>query len=143
MKNNLKNMLKKYREQIVYLLFGGLTTVINWLVYTGLVLVGQGIAFANTLAWIVAVLFAYFTNRSLVFQSRNVEKKAVIKEFFIFIGSRVATGMVELIGFPLLYYMGMKQTIFGIDGFVAKVIISVIVIILNYIMSKLVVFRKV
>lgn len=136
------NTCKKYREQIVYLFFGGVTTVINWLVYTGFVLLGQDIEIANAIAWVAAVLFAYFTNRGFVFQSQNVERKAVIKEFFMFIGSRVATGIVELVGFPLLYYLGMKQTMFGIDGFVAKIIVSVLVIILNYVLSKLLVFKK-
>ena len=136
------NTCKKYREQIVYLFFGGVTTVINWLVYTGFVLLGQDIEIANAIAWVAAVLFAYFTNRGFVFQSQNVERKAVIKEFFMFIGSRVATGIVELVGFPLLYYLGMKQSMFGIDGFVAKIIVSVLVIILNYVLSKLLVFKK-
>lgn len=134
-------LLKKSREQVMYLIFGGLTIVINWMVYIGLVLFGQKIELANMVAWIVAVLFAYATNRKFVFQSAKFEKKEIVKEFGIFFGSRVATGLLEIVGFPLLYHIGLNQTVLEINGFLAKIIISIIVIVLNYVLSKLVVFK--
>ena len=135
-------LYKKYREQFMYLIFGGLTTVINWLVYTGLILLKQEIEFSNIIAWIMAVLFAYITNRKFVFQSKQNEKQKAVREFFMFFGSRVLTGIVEIVGFPILYYIGLNQAILGIDGLFAKIIISIVVIILNYILSKKLVFKK-
>ena len=140
--DRVRELLQKYREQVMYLFFGGLTTVINWLVYTGIVLLDQKIELANIVAWIAAVLFAYITNRKFVFQSVKSEKKEVIKEFIMFFGSRITTGLVEVLGFPMLYYVGLNQAVFSIDGFLAKIVISIVVIVLNYILSKALVFKN-
>lgn len=142
MADKIRELLQKYREQIMYLIFGGLTTVINWLVYTGIVLLNQKLELANVVAWIVAVLFAYITNRKFVFQSAKSEKKEIMKEFLMFFGSRITTGLVEVIGFPILYYVGLNQAVFDIDGFLAKIVISIVVIVLNYILSKVLVFKN-
>lgn len=142
MRGKIKAIFQKYREQIMYLIFGGLTTIINWLVYVLLVTVGQDIEVTNVIAWLVAVLFAYVTNRAFVFQCKATNKKEVFKEFVRFFGSRVATGIVEIIGFPVLYRIGLNQELLGIDGFLAKITVSVAVIILNYVCSKVIVFRK-
>lgn len=142
MRGKIKAIFQKYREQIMYLIFGGLTTIINWLVYVLLVTVGQDIEVTNVIAWLVAVLFAYVTNRAFVFQCKATNKKEVFKEFVRFFGSRVATGIVEIVGFPVLYRIGLNQELLGIDGFLAKITVSVAVIILNYVCSKVIVFRK-
>ncbi len=127
MRGKIKAIFQKYREQIMYLIFGGLTTIINWLVYVLLVAVGQDIE---------------VTNRAFVFQCKATNKKEVFKEFVRFFGSRVATGIVEIVGFPVLYRIGLNQELLGIDGFLAKITVSVAVIILNYVCSKVIVFRK-
>ena len=142
MRGKIKAIFQKYREQIMYLIFGGLTTIINWLVYVLLVAVGQDIEVTNVIAWLVAVLFAYVTNRAFVFQCKATNKKEVFKEFVRFFGSRVATGIVEIVGFPVLYRIGLNQELLGIDGFLAKITVSVAVIILTYVCSKVIVFRK-
>ena len=142
MRGKIKAIFQKYREQIMYLIFGGLTTIINWLVYVLLVAVGQDIEVTNVIAWLVAVLFAYVTNRAFVFQCKATNKKEVFKEFVRFFGSRVETGIVEIVGFPVLYRIGLNQELLGIDGFLAKITVSVAVIILNYVCSKVIVFRK-
>ena len=142
MRGKIKAIFQKYREQIMYLIFGGLTTIINWLVYVLLVAVGQDIEVTNVIAWLVAVLFAYVTNRAFVFQCKATNKKEVFKEFVRFFGSRVATGIVEIVGFPVLYRIGLIQELLGIAGFLAKITVSVAVIILNYVCSKVIVFRK-
>ena len=142
MRGKIKAIFQKYREQIMYLIFGGLTTIINWLVYVLLVAVGQDIEVTNVIAWLVAVLFAYVANRAFVFQCKATNKKEVFKEFVRFFGSRVATGIVEIVGFPVLYRIGLNQELLGIDGFLAKITVSVAVIILNYVCSKVIVFRK-
>lgn len=142
MSKKMKDIFQRYREQIMYLIFGVLTTIINWLVYVLLVTAGQDLEITNAIAWIAAVLFAYFTNRAFVFQSKATDKNAVFKEFVMFFGSRIATGIVEIVGFPLLYRIGMNQAIFAVDGFMAKIIISIVVIVLNYVCSKLIVFNE-
>ena len=142
MRGTIKYIFQKYREQIMYLIFGVLTTIINWLVYVLLVTAGQDLEATNIIAWLIAVLFAYVTNRAFVFKSNATNKKEVFKEIVRFFGSRVATGIVEIIGFPVLYHIGLNQVLWGVDGFLAKIIVSVTVIILNYVCSKLIVFRK-
>ena len=63
-------------------------------------------------------------------------------ELLKFFGARIVTGLVEIIGLPLLVYVGLNQTIFGVDGFVAKILISIIVIVLNYVFSKILIFKN-
>lgn len=139
----IHKILSKYKEQISYLFFGGLTTLVNWVVYTiSLELFHVKIEIGNIIAWLVAVIFAYITNKLFVFQSKNLNLKTNLKELTLFFASRITSGIVEILGFPLLYYTGLNQSFFNIDGFIAKIVISIIVIILNYIFSKLIVFKK-
>lgn len=123
--------------------WGCATTVVSWGTYglfeKGL---GLGITVANVLSWVCAVSFAYITNKLFVFQSKSWKREIVVKEFGLFISSRLFTGVVEMVMVPLCVYLGMNQSIFGIEGAVSKIFISVIVIILNYICSKLFVFKK-
>ena len=139
----INKLLSKYKEPISYLFFGGLTTLVNWIVYTiSLEFFSVKVEIANVIAWIVAVIFAYITNKLFVFQSKGLNFKSTLKEIGLFFASRITSGLVEIFGFPFLYYLGLNQSFLGIDGFVAKILISIIVIILNYIFSKLIVFRK-
>lgn len=137
------NLIKKYRELISYGIFGVLTTVINWVIYT-LLSLNENISMTvcNGAAWICAVLFAYVTNRIFVFQSKGRGLLLLLKEMGLFFGSRIFTGVIEIAGPSLLFWCGITQSWFGIRGFLAKLITSVAVIILNYILSKVLVFRK-
>jgi putative flippase GtrA len=124
------------------LFFGGLTTLVNWSIYAVLVrFFGLPVAMGNAIAWVLAVAFAFVTNKLWVFQSRSWEPALVRKETVSFFGSRIATGLVELLGVPLLFCIGLDYPLFGVDGFTAKAIVSIIVIFLNYVFSKLFVFR--
>ncbi len=147
--DKLKSLFKKYREIIMYLFFGVATTAVNWITY---ILCDIGfelddtkttlIAVSNAIAWVVAVTFAYITNKFLVFESKDRTPRFVIIEALKFFGSRLVSGVFE-IGLPsALIAIGLNQAVFGIEGAVAKAITSVVVIILNYIFSKLIVFRK-
>ena len=139
----IRKLFSKYKEQISYLFFGGLTTLVNWIVYTiSLKVFGITLEISNVLAWLIAVIFAYITNKLFVFESKNLNFIFTLKELGLFFASRITSGIIEIFGFPFLYYIGLKQSLFGIDGFVAKAFISIIVIILNYIFSKLIVFKK-
>ena len=148
--DKIKSLFVKYKEIIMYLFFGVLTTAVSWLSYAvfemlfGLIIPDAGlkIALANVLSWICAVLFAYITNKIWVFESKSWEKKLLIKEIISFVGSRLLTAPLEWVGVPLLVAVGLDATLFGIDGMIAKVVVSVAVVILNYVFSKLIVFRK-
>lgn len=139
----IKELLIQFKEQISYLFFGVLTTGVNWVVYALLMLLpAMTVEVANAVAGVVAILFAYVTNRIFVFESTAKGKKAVFMEFLRFLGGRAVTFVVEVVGVPGLYYLGLRQGIFGIEGAFAKIIVSVVVIVLNYVFSKLFVFTK-
>ena len=139
----IKELWIKYKEVILYLFFGVATTVVNWIVYGALMSADtMSMTFANIMAWIAAVLFAFVTNKWFVFESKSMEKKKLLVEFGMFVGSRVVTGLIEIIGLPVLVYLGMNQRLFGIEGFLAKMVVSVVVIVLNYVFSRILVFRK-
>ena len=88
------------------------------------------------------VLFAFVTNKLWVFDSKSWKGDIVIKELGSFIAARLATGCIEWFGVPLLMKLGMDQELFGTKGMLAKIIASVLVVILNYFFSKLLIFKK-
>ena len=136
--------LSRYKEQIMYLFVGGGTTVVDWLIFTALVLLMPDLSaypffshFPNaveyTAAWAGAVLFAYWASKYFVFETA---KKEGFSQFLRFVGSRVLTLLLSLFGDFLL------TGVLEINEFIAKIIISVAVVIINYITSKLLVFNK-
>ena len=139
----MKELFKKYREVITYIFFGGLTSAINVVLYAILVSwCALDMTLSNGIAWFGAVVFAFITNKLYVFQSSSWRWKTAIKEGVAFFGSRILSGMVEIFLPTTLFYIGINQAIFGIEGFLAKIIVTIVVIILNYILSKAIVFRK-
>ena len=139
----IKSISKRQLEIISYLFFGGLTTLVNFVVYIFFVqLIGLGIPAGNAIAWVAGVLFAFVTNKLWVFQSKSWMAKQVLREAGTFIGARITTGLLDMIGVPLLFYIGLNYPLFGIEGFTAKLMITVLVIILNYVFSKTIVFRS-
>ncbi len=149
----LRELFVKYREIIAYLFWGVMTTLVSWATYAlfeflfhnvsgELFGVALSIQLANILSWICAVLFAFVTNKLWVFDSKSWAANVVWPEFLKFLSARIATGVLEVVGVPLLVRLGLDQTLFGREGFVAKILVSIIVIILNYVLSKLLVFRK-
>lgn len=140
----IKELFEKYKEIIMYLIFGVGTTAVNWITYTVLTVTGMvvNMNIANIIAWITAVIFAYITNKIWVFESKSWKIDLLVKELGMFLGARVFSGLFEIGLFPVLMWMGLNQAIFGVEGMVAKVLISGIVIVLNYIFSKLLIFKK-
>ncbi|MCR5209305.1 MAG: GNAT family N-acetyltransferase [Lachnospiraceae bacterium] len=131
------------KEAFDYLITGGLTTVLNWVAYimcayVALVNIIPGEHarenISNVIAWVAAVLFAYVTNRIFVFHSDKTGFVPVMKEFFAFVGARVASFVVEQLLFMFSVYI--------MNDIVAKLLIGIIVIILNYFFSKLWIFKK-
>ena len=139
----IKELCQKHKEIVNYLIFGAAATFLNWIVYSVLVKgfsVNENVS--NVIAWAFAVAFAFVTNKWWVFESKNRDKQVILKEGLSFLGSRLATGVVEIGLFPILKAVGLDQSFLGVDGFVAKIVVTIIVIILNYIFSKFIVFRK-
>lgn len=130
----MKNIIQKNKEIIMYLVFGVLTTVVNIVVYYIFSnFLHMNYLFSNAMAWFLSVLFAYVTNRKYVFDSKNNQ---IIKEAISFFGSRLATGIMDM---ALMWFLVNFNIV---NDVVAKVVVNVIVVILNYILSKLVVFKK-
>ena len=143
MAEKLRALVEKYREIISYLFFGGLTTLVSWVTYALFAgPLGLGVTAANVLSWICAVSFAFVTNKLWVFGSRSWAWPGWLKEAGSFLAGRLFSGAVELGGLPLLMALGLDQPLFGVEGFAAKIIVSIVVIILNYVISKLFVFRR-
>ncbi len=143
MTEKLLALYRKYREIVNYLFFGGLTTLVSWVTYAlGVGALKMGVTPANVFSWVCAVSFAFVTNKLWVFQSKSWAWPGWLKEAGSFVAGRLFSGAVELGGLPLLMRLGLDQPLFGVEGFAAKVVISIVVIILNYIISKLFVFRK-
>ncbi len=140
----------KRKEIIIYLIVGAMTTVISLASYAvfaklfGIVIKEKlvRVVVSKVLSWIVAVTFAFIANKLWVFESKSFKTAVVLKEAGTFFVSRIATGCLEWFGLPLLIVAGVDQKIFGIEGMVANLIVSVLVIVLNYVFSKLFVFKK-
>ncbi|WP_400202453.1 GtrA family protein [Candidatus Methanarcanum hacksteinii] len=138
----ISDLMTKYREAIAYVFFGGLTTIVGWVAYALFVNIGIELNLTNILSCVCGVTFAFVVNKWFVFQSKSVEKKTVLRELGSFFGSRIFTGVIAWVLFPILLWAGIDQTFFGTEGFIAKVITSIIEIILNWVLSKYFVFKK-
>lgn len=139
----LKELYIKNKELVNYLFFGGLTTAVSWAAYAlGVGAMGLPITAGNIFSWVCAVSFAFVTNKLWVFDAKSWAWPQWGREAVAFVGGRVFSGLVELGGLPLLMKLGLDQTLFGVEGFVAKIAVSVVVIILNYFLSKFIAFRK-
>ena len=139
----MKKLFEKYREIIMYLIFGVLTTLVSLISYSLLIkFLPLSITAASAISWVIAVSFAFVTNKQFVFKSRSREKKTVLKELASFFLARGISGIVEIFLPEILFKIGLSFSLFGVKGLVSKIIVNVIVIILNYIFSKLWVFKK-
>ncbi len=133
----LKALFIKHYNILVYLVFGVLTTVVNYLVYLPCYnLLELSSSASNMIAWAVAVAFAYMTNKPFVFRSHDWSAKTVVPELTKFVGTRLGSGGVETL--ILLVFVDWL----GMNGNVWKLLTSVLVVVLNYVGSKLLVFRK-
>jgi len=135
--SKIKELMKKYEELIKYLIIGVLTTVLNYIVFAVLV---NGIKLemhsSNLIAWVVSVIFAYFTNKLFVFESKSFKIDVLGKEILSFGAARVFSLLLEeVILFIFVDKLGMEKLII-------KLIANIIVIIVNYILSKFIIFKK-
>ena len=137
MHDRLKKLFVKYRELITYLVFGVLTTVVNYLVYLPCYnLWALNASVSNVIAWVVAVAFAFLTNKPFVFRSYDWSIKVVVPELTKFVATRIGSGALETV---ILF---LTVDLAGMNGNAWKLLTSVLVVVLNYIGSKLLVFKK-
>ena len=134
--DNHTSWFNKCREVLMYLLFGGLTTLVNIITFFVLRLFNVEVYVSNLIAWIVSVLFAFITNKLFVFESHNDSKKKNVKELVSFFGFRILSLGIDMASMYLLLQVLSTGEVF------AKIVANVIVIILNYVFSKLFVFKK-
>lgn len=133
----IKALLEKYKAIILYGIFGVLTTLINIVVYEAFYrYAGWSNVVSNIVAWVAAVLFAFVTNKLWVFESKTTEKKALMFEIASFFGCRLATGVLDL----AIMYVAVDEM--ALNSTLMKCISNVIVIIVNYIASKLLIFKN-
>lgn len=147
----IKELILKYKELIIYVIFGGLTTVVNLAVFTlcGMALGDEKYLISNVIAWFAAVVFAYVTNKLWVFESKSWNIKVLLKEVPSFFAARVLSFVIEEVGLfvfvDLLSFneLSIRILSFEIGGeLIAKAVLAVVVVVLNYIFSKLVIFKK-
>lgn len=135
--NKLKELYRKYQDIISYIFFGGLTTVVNYLVFIPCDQLLRWPAWlSTTLAWAAAVLFAYFTNKPFVYQSHDWRLRVVIPEFGKFVLSRLGSGVLNVV------LMWLTVDLLHWNSLLMMVIVSVLVVIINYITGKVMVFNK-
>lgn len=116
--------------------FGGLTTAVNWAVYfPAYNLLGMDAAVSNVIAWAVSVAFAFVTNKLFVFGSHDWRPKTVLPELAKFLSARILSGVLETAGLLALVSW------LDLDGNWIKILLSVLVVMLNYIASKLLIFK--
>ena len=137
MVEKLKTLFIKYYDLITYLVFGVLTTVVNYIIYLPCYnLLHLSASVSNAIAWVAAVAFAFLTNKPFVFRSHDWSAKTVIPELTKFVGARIASGVLET-GIIFLTVDLLRW-----NGNVMKLVTSVLVVIINYVASKLLVFRN-
>lgn len=146
-----KDVISKNRLLISYMMWGSLTTVVSFVSFSlsSLLLTAlmednpiTAASVSNIISWLCVVVFAFITNKLWVFKSKSFNKKVLLPEFIKFFFTRLATGMLELVAVPILMNYGLDQSLFGINGMMSKVVVTLAVIILNYIFARLVVFKK-
>lgn len=133
----VSELFTKYREVLMYLIFGVLTTAVSIVTYWFFTeVLNMPVLIANVISWILAVTFAYFTNRTWVFEQKPEGFKETVKQMIGFYGGRVATLLME----EVILWLFIEQL--GWNNMLVKLFAQVLVIVLNYVISKLLVFRK-
>lgn len=133
---SLKSLIIKHKFVLLYLIFGGLTTLINIASFTLLYKAGVANVVANVIAWILAVVFAFFTNKIFVFQNTTHSVKSFFAQLVKFFMGRISTGVLEIAAMYVLV------DVLELNAFICKVICSATVIVLNFVISKFMVFKK-
>jgi putative flippase GtrA len=147
----IKTLFIKYKELITYVIFGVLTTLVNFFAFWLFTkILGEELYLINNaIAWVVGVIFAYITNKLFVFESKNWDLKVVTKEITGFLGARIFSFLVEEGGmFLFITVLGLGEkslTILNLTitgQFIVKILLAVIVVVMNYVFSKFFIFKS-
>lgn len=137
MLKKIKELMVKYKQVIMYLIFGVLTTIINILSYELFVRVfNTNYLISTIIAWIISVCFAYITNKIWVFESNTKNKLSLFKEIFNFFKYRILSCIIDLI---IMYVL---VGILKVNDSISKILSNVVVVIINYVFSKFIIFKK-
>ena len=136
MKEKWLSLPQKYRDLIVYVFFGGMTTIVNYAVYFPCRIFGNvSVTVSSILAWCVAVLFAFVTNKPFVYHSNDWRWKTTGPELVKFVGCRLGSGAMEIVLMAgLVDYLHFNEPL-------CKIGVSVLVVVINYVSGKLLAFR--
>lgn len=128
-------MIKKIlnKETILYLIFGICTTILNIIIYRGLTLLKIDYLVSTILAWFISVVFAFITNKIFVFENHNKKFLSLFAQFF---SSRILTGGLDV------FIMFISVDILCFNDFIVKIISNILIIIINYLLSKIFIFKK-
>ena len=130
----ISDYIKLDRELILYVVFGAFTFFVNLISYFFFAnILNINYLVSNAIAWFLSVLFAYITNRTWVFESKSPK---ILKEMSLFFGGRIFSGVVDMV----LMYTFIDLLVF--NDSISKIVVQIIVIVLNYIFSKLIVFKE-
>lgn len=135
----MKKLINKLfnKETITYIIFGVLTTAVNYVAYYLLYrFTNLDPIIYNTIAWVISVIFAFFTNKLFVFESKSFKPLVLIREFLPFVGARILSLLLEEA------FLALTVKVMNMHELVAKIIISVIVVLVNYFASKFFIFRN-
>ena len=133
----MRELMMRYKHMLAYVFFGVCTTAVNVIVYFLCArLMGLNTAWSTILAWFFAVMFAFLTNKSLVFGSKSWERSLLIREIAAFYLCRLATGVIDLAT------MILTVDVLGWNDVLMKFVSNVIVIVLNYVASRFIIFKK-
>lgn len=124
------------RETISYFIFGVLTTAMDWVVYTVMRVSGSDYRLATVASWCAAVAFAFVTNKLFVFRSHIIKPGPLFQEIASFVACRALTGVLTLVAMMVLV------DLMGLNDFIGKLITSAVVLVLNYVLSKIFIFRE-
>ena len=130
------SLYKKYEEIINYIITGGFGTVVNICTFTLFRMLNFDITISNVFAWVITIIFVYIASKFFVFKTANKTKRESTKEFIMFILARLATLGIEIL------LLNLTIEAMHMNELISKTIAQVVVIILNYILSKLLVFTK-
>lgn len=151
MMEKIKALFVKYRELIMYVIFGGLTTVVNWLFYyivphseepfTSFLIFGKEFfisewLIAQVIAWVAAVVFAFVVNKIFVFEDKDNSPKALFRQIWQFVSVRIASFVLETL------LMWVLIDILTVNTNIAKIPVAVLTVVINYVASKLLIFKK-
>lgn len=132
----IKSLFIKYRELIMYVIFGGLTTVVSFVSYYALLWVGLHYIAAQIISWALAVAFAFVVNKIFVFEDRDNSPAELFRQIWQFVSVRIASGVIETVLLWLLV------DVLTVGEGIAKIPVAVLTVVINYVASKLFIFKK-